>query len=403
MSEFIGQELSGRRILLGITGGIAAYKGAELVRGLRRAGAEVRVVLTQAGAEFVSPMTLQALSGNSVRQALFDPEHEAAMGHIELARWAELVLVAPASADFIARLRAGMADDLLATLCLATTAPIVLAPAMNRQMWQAAATQDNVSKLLQRGIAIVGPAEGEQACGEVGPGRMLEPEELLEACIGHFSAGPLAGRKVTITAGPTREALDPVRYISNHSSGKMGFAIAAAAAAMGATVRLVAGPVGLATPAGVQRIDVADAQQMLEAVLADPGDIFIGCAAVADYRPSAVAQEKMKKQAEHLTLELVRNPDILATVAALPQPPFTVGFAAETEQLEDHARAKLEAKRLDMIAANWVGERANGGGFNSEDNALQLFWKGGGQELASAAKTVLARQLVGIVAERYLE
>ncbi len=394
--------LSGRRILLGITGGIAAYKGAELVRGLRRAGAEVRVVMTRAAGEFVTPMTLQALSGNPVRQALFDPEHEAAMGHIELARWAELVLVAPASADFIARLSAGMADDLLATLCLATTAPLMLAPAMNQQMWLAAATRANVATLQQRSVQLLGPAEGEQACGELGPGRMLEPAELVEACIHHFVGGPLAGVRVTISAGPTREAMDPVRFISNHSSGKMGFAIAAAAAALGAKVRLVAGPVALATPAGVERIDVEDAAQMLEAVLADPGEIFIGCAAVADYRPLAPAAEKIKKQTDHFNIELVRNPDILASVAALPKAPFTVGFAAETEQLEAHARGKLEAKGLDMVAGNWVGERAQGLGFNSEDNALQLFWKGGGQTLALAPKTILAHQLMAVIAERYL-
>jgi phosphopantothenoylcysteine decarboxylase/phosphopantothenate--cysteine ligase len=402
MSESTTQGLGGRCILLGITGGIAAYKSAELVRGLRRAGAEVRVVMTRAAGEFVSPMTLQALSGNPVRQALFDPEHEAAMGHIELARWAELVLVAPASADFIARLAAGLADDLLATLCLATTAPLMLAPAMNRQMWQAAATRANVATLQRRGVDLLGPAEGEQACGEIGPGRMLEPQELIDSCLGHFADGALSEVKVTITAGPTREALDPVRFISNHSSGRMGFAIAAAAAALGARVRLVAGPVALPTPPGVERIDVEDAAQMLDAVLAGPGEIFIGCAAVADYRPLAATPEKMKKHAERLSIELVRNPDILATVAALPERPFCVGFAAETEQLEAHARGKLEAKGLDMIAANWVGERACGGGFNSEENALQLFWKGGTEALASAPKTLLARRLMAVIAQRYL-
>ncbi len=401
MNDIHAQVLSGRRILLGISGGIAAYKSAEIVRGLRRAGAEVRVVMTRAAAEFIKPMTLQALSGNPVREALFDPGHEAAMGHIELARWAELVLVAPASADFIARMTAGMADDLLATLCLATTAPIMLAPAMNQQMWQAAASRNNVATLQQRGVEFVGPAAGEQACGEIGPGRMQEPEELVDACVRHFTNGPLTGVRVTITAGPTREALDPVRFISNHSSGKMGFAIAAAAAALGARVRLVAGPVSLATPAGVERINVEDAEGMLKVVLADPGEIFIGCAAVADYRPAATAPEKMKKQAEQISIELVRNPDILATVAALPEAPFTVGFAAETEQLETYARGKLVAKRLDMSAANWVGERATGGGFNSDDNALQLFWDGGGQLLEFAAKTQLAQQLMTVVAERY--
>jgi phosphopantothenoylcysteine decarboxylase / phosphopantothenate---cysteine ligase len=401
MSDISGQGLAGRHILLGITGGIAAYKSAELVRGLRRAGAEVRVVMTRAASEFITPMTLQALSGNPVREGLFDPAHEAAMGHIELARWADMVVVAPASADFIARLAAGMADDLLATLCLATTSPLLLAPAMNQQMWQAAATRANVATLQQRGARLVGPAEGEQACGEVGPGRMVEPEQLVEACQRHFSAGPLAGVRVTITAGPTREALDPVRFISNHSSGKMGFAIAAVAAALGARVRLVAGPVSLATPAGVERIDVESAAEMLEAVLADPGEIFIGCAAVADYRPASAEAEKIKKQSEQMSIALVRNPDILATVAALPNAPFTVGFAAETEQLENHARGKLEAKGLDMIAANWVGERA-AGGFNSDDNALQLYWAGGEMRLELAPKTVLAKQLMTVITERYL-
>jgi phosphopantothenoylcysteine decarboxylase/phosphopantothenate--cysteine ligase len=401
MSESSKQGLAGRRILLGVTGGIAAYKGAELVRGLKKAGAEVRVVMTRAAGEFVTPMTLQALSGNPVRQGLFDPAHEAAMGHIELARWAELVLVAPASADFLARLAAGMADDLLATLCLATDAPIWLAPAMNRQMWQAPATCANAETLRQRDVVLLGPAEGEQACGEVGAGRMLEPEALVAACAEHFRSGPLYGVAVTVTAGPTREAIDPVRYISNHSSGKMGFAIAAAAAAMGARVRLVAGPVTLPTPAGVTRVDVESAAQMLEAVLDAPGDIFIACAAVADYRAAQVAGEKVKKQAGEMQLQLVRNPDILATVAALPQPPFTVGFAAETERLEEHARGKLTAKGLDMIAANWVGARAGGAGFNSEENALQLYWQDGERTLERAVKPQLARRLMAVVAERY--
>jgi len=401
MSDSIENRLAGRRILLGVTGGIAAYKAAELVRGLKKAGAEVRVVMTRAAGEFVTPLTLQALSGNPVRQALFDPAHEAAMGHIELARWADLVLVAPASADFMARLTAGMADDLLATLCLATTAPVWLAPAMNQQMWQAAVTRGNANILQQRGVILLGPAEGEQACGEIGPGRMVEPDALVQACIKHFSSGPLAGVAVTITAGPTREALDPVRFISNHSSGKMGFAVAAAAAAMGAQVRLVAGPVSLPSPAAVTRIDVESASEMLAAVMAAPGDIFIACAAVADYRSEQVEGEKIKKQAGELELKLVRNPDILATVASLDKPPFTVGFAAETEQLEEHARIKLDAKGLDMIAANWVGERAAGGGFNSETNALELYWCNGGESLPSMAKSELARELMRVVAERY--
>lgn len=404
MSEHSHHNLAGRRVLLGVSGGIAAYKAAELVRGMKKAGAEVRVVLTRAAGEFVTPMTLQALSGNPVRSELFDPAHEAAMGHIELARWAELILVAPASADIMARLAAGMADDLLATLCLASEAPLLLAPAMNRQMWLAAATRSNAATLEARGVQLLGPAEGEQACGESGPGRMLEPEQLLAACDEHFADGPLAGINVTVTAGPTREAIDPVRYISNHSSGKMGFAVAAAAAAMGARVRLVAGPVSLPTPVGVARIDVQSAAQMLEAVLAAPGQIFIACAAVADYRPGTVAAEKIKKHSGEMALGLERNPDILATVAALEQGrPFCVGFAAETERLEEHARAKLRAKKLDMIAANWVGERAAGGGFNSDDNALELYWDDGGESLPRTEKGELARELMRRVAARFVE
>jgi phosphopantothenoylcysteine decarboxylase/phosphopantothenate--cysteine ligase len=393
--------LSNKRILLGITGGIAAYKAAELVRGLRQAGAEVRVVMTRAATAFITPMTLQALSGHPVRSELFDPQHEAAMGHIELARWADIILVAPASADFIARLATGMADDLLATLCLATTAPIAVAPAMNQQMWAAPATVENAGRLRQRGIRIFGPAEGEQACGEHGQGRMLEPSELLEQLAAGFATSELEGVRVTVTAGPTREAIDPVRFLSNRSSGRMGFAIATAAAEAGARVRLVAGPVGLVTPPGVERINVETAAQMLDAVLADPGEIFIACAAVADYRPVTAAQNKIKKDSEHLELSLQRNPDILATVSALSEAPFTVGFAAETDNLEGHARAKLESKDLDMIAANWVGERALGGGFDSDTNALALYWPGGEKELPNSSKQVLARRLIAVVAERF--
>lgn len=393
--------LANKHILLGVTGGIAAYKAAELVRGLQQAGAEVRVVMTRGATAFITPMTLQALSGYPVRTELFDPEHEAAMGHIELARWADAVLVAPASADFMARLAAGMADDLLTTLCLATAAPLALAPAMNRQMWLAAATVENARRLQQRGVRLFGPAEGDQACGESGPGRMVEPVELIEGLSTLFTSGVLSGVAVTVTAGPTREAVDPVRFISNRSSGRMGYAIAAAAAEAGAQVRLVTGPVSLATPAGVERVEVETAEQMLEAVMVDPGDIFIGCAAVADYRPLEAAQSKIKKSAGEITLTLQRNPDILATVSGLPNAPFTVGFAAETDELESHARSKLKAKGVDMIAANWVGQRAAGGGFDSETNALSLFWEGGGQALPKAAKSRLARQLIGVIAERF--
>lgn len=399
-SECSHFSLAGRHVLLGVTGGIAAYKAAELVRGLTGEGAEVRVVMTRAAEQFITPMTLQALSGNPVRQGLFDPQHEAAMGHIELARWAELVLVAPASADFLARLSAGMADDLLATLCLATAAPIMVAPAMNQQMWRAAATRENVATLQRRGIQVIGPAVGEQACGDDGPGRMIEPAELLANCIEHFASGPLSGVRVTVTAGPTREALDPVRYISNHSSGKMGFAVAAEAAAMGAEVRLIAGPVALATPAGVDRVDVTSAAEMLKATLAAPGDIFIGCAAVADYRPQTIAAEKIKKQGNDVTLSLQQNPDILASVAALSPAPFTVGFAAETENLKQHALDKLQRKGLDMIAANQVGA-ASSGGFNSDDNALEIYWSGGGTSLPLMDKTTLAQRLLEVVVQRY--
>ncbi len=398
-------ELNGKRVLLGISGGIAAYKAAALVRLLRAAGAEVQVVMTRAAREFITPMTLQALSGKPVRCELFDAEHEAAMGHIELARWADAILIAPASADLMARLAAGMADDLLTTLCLASEAPLYLAPAMNQAMWRHPATQDNAARLQRRGVTLWGPAEGEQACGDQGPGRMLEPEQLLSHLIKALAPRErlLEGLAVTITAGPTREGLDPVRFISNHSSGRMGFACAAAAAELGARVRLVAGPVSLPTPSGVERVDVESAEQMREAVLAAPGAIFIATAAVADYRPRLSVDEKIKKGSESMDLELVRNPDILAEVAALQfGRPFCVGFAAETDNLVAHARAKLEGKGLDMVAANWVGERAEGGGFNSEENALELFWADGTESLPRAPKTELASALLARIAERYL-
>lgn len=385
---------------MGVTGGIAAYKAPDLVRQLRAVGAEVRVVTTAAAEAFVTPLTLQTVSGHPVRSRLLSPEAEAGMDHIELARWADAVLVAPATADFMARLAAGFADDLLSTLCLATAAPIAVAPAMNRQMWQAEATRHNARVLVGRGVRLFGPAEGEQACGEVGPGRMQEPSELVEALAGLFEPGLLEGLRVVITAGPTREAVDPVRYLSNRSSGKMGFALARAAAEAGARVTLVAGPVGLPTPAGVERIDVESAQQMLEAVQARPCEIFIGAAAVADYRPVRPAEQKIKKAQAELTLELERNPDILATVAAGAERPFTVGFAAETEDLEGYALGKLRAKRLDMIAANWVGPGA-AGGFDSEDNALEVFWEQGRISLPLEGKLSLARALVELIGRRF--
>ncbi len=395
-------KLNGKRILLGVTGGIAAYKAAELVRLLKKGGAEVQVVMTRAAKEFITPMTLQALSGREVRQELFDPVHEAAMGHIELARWADLILVAPASAHLLARLSAGMADDLLTTLCLAAASPIAVAPAMNQQMWLNPATRENVRRLEGNGVHIWGPAEGEQACGETGPGRMLEPEELLRRVEDYFADGPLQGVRVLMTAGPTREPMDPVRFVGNRSSGKMGFALARAFVAAGAEVTLVSGPVALDTPAGVARVDVETALEMQQAVQARVAecDIFVACAAVADYRPQESAQQKIKKGRERMEIALVRNPDILAEVAALSDAPFTVGFAAETERLREHAEEKRRAKGVNMIAANRVG--AEEGGFERDENALSVFWEGGSRELALAGKQQLANELVSLITENYL-
>lgn len=393
--------MQGKRILLGVTGGIAAYKCPDLVRRLRERGAEVQVVMTGAAREFVTPATFQAVSGRPVRTDLWDAAAEAAMGHIELARWADLVLIAPGTADFIARLAVGLADDLLSTLCLATQAPIAVAPAMNHVMWANAATRDNVATLQRRGITVLGPGEGDQACGEVGEGRMLEPLELAERASMLLSgAGPLRGRRVLITAGPTRERIDPVRFISNRSSGKMGFAVAQAAREAGAEVILVCGPVSLPTPAGIRRIDVESAGDMLNAVLGevDRADIFISTAAVADYRPAHAADQKIKKTSDRMDLNMERTPDVLATVAARPDRPFVVGFAAETESVEQNARAKLMKKNLDMIAANEVGHDK---AFDCEDNQLVVLWRTGRRELAKASKMTLARQLVALVAESY--
>jgi phosphopantothenoylcysteine decarboxylase/phosphopantothenate--cysteine ligase len=392
--------LTGKHILLGVTGGIAAYKSAELVRQLRLSGAVVRVVMTTAAVEFITPLTLQALSGNPVHTDLLDPAAEAAMGHIELARWADALLVAPATADFIARVAEGRANDLLAAVCLACDAPVAVAPAMNRAMWENPATGENLATLQTRNIRVLGPAEGLQACGETGPGRMLEPEELVAGLSGMFHTGVLAGRRVLVTAGPTREAIDPVRYLSNHSSGRMGFAVATAAAEAGAAVTLISGPVSLATPAGVQRIDVESAADMYAAVMqaVTVADIFISVAAVADYRPATVAPQKLKKESAENSLDLIRNPDILAAVAALPDAPFTAGFAAETEAVETHAQAKRLAKGVDMIAANRVGA---GLGFDSEENALHVFWEAGEQVLPVTGKGKLARQLLDLVAEQF--
>ncbi|MBL1376143.1 bifunctional phosphopantothenoylcysteine decarboxylase/phosphopantothenate--cysteine ligase CoaBC [Zobellella iuensis] len=398
--------LTGKRIVIGITGGIAAYKSAELVRRLKERGAEVRVVMTESAKAFITPLTLQAVSGEPVSDSLLDPAAEAGMGHIELARWAELLLLAPASANTLARLAAGLADDLLTTLCLATPAQVAVAPAMNQQMYRHAATQANLATLAGRGLAIWGPAQGEQACGDVGPGRMLEPMELVAEVERHFApkARPLAGVKLMLTAGPTREALDPVRFISNHSSGKMGFALAAAALELGAEVTLVSGPVGLATPAGVARIEVESARQMHRAVMEHIAEqqIFIACAAVADYAPKTVAEQKIKKTAsDTLVIELTKNPDIVAEVAALPNKPFTIGFAAETRDVEKYARDKLSRKGLDMIAANDVAKA--GQGFNSDDNALTVFWPQGRTDLPLAGKTLLARHLMTLIADQYHE
>ncbi len=392
--------LAGEHILLGVTGGIAAYKAAVLVRRLREAGAEVRVVMTPAACAFITPLTLQALSGHPVRSELLDPDAEAGMDHIELARWAERILVAPASADFMARLAHGMAGDLLSTLCLATGAPIILAPAMNQGMWRNAATQANAALLRERGVQLLGPALGDQACGETGPGRMLEPEEIV-AALPRDVDGPLAGVPVLLTAGPTREAIDPVRFVGNRSSGRMGYALAAALAELGAKVCLVSGPVHLAAPTRVERVMVESAAQMQRTVMQRVADyrIFVATAAVADYRPRDPAGEKIKKQHDELSLQMVKNPDILAQVAARSDAPFTVGFAAETGRLEEYAGAKLRDKGLDMIAANRVG--TGRGGFESEDNALLVLWPGGRQELPMMPKPDLARRLAGIIAERY--
>jgi phosphopantothenoylcysteine decarboxylase / phosphopantothenate---cysteine ligase len=395
--------LKGRRVLLGIGGGIAAYKAAPLVRLLRGEGAEVRVVMTEAATRFITPLTLQALSGNPVRLGLFDAEQEAAMGHIELARWAELVLIAPATADLLARLAHGLADDLLTTLCLATNAPLAVAPAMNHQMWGHPATQANVRLLAGRGAAVWGPAEGAQACGESGPGRLLEPEALLQQVRERFRAGPLAGVRVLLTAGPTREPIDPVRYVGNRSSGKMGYALAAAFRNAGAAVELISGPVALGAPPGVSCIRVETALEMHAAVLARVTgcDLFVGCAAVADYRPAMPAAGKIKKDEAELRLTLVRNPDILAEVAALPRPPFTVGFAAETERLEEQAEAKRRRKGVDVIAANRVG--SGPGGFESEQNALIVLWEDGRAELPLSPKAELADTLVTLLTKLYYE
>jgi phosphopantothenoylcysteine decarboxylase/phosphopantothenate--cysteine ligase len=393
--------LANKQILLGVTGGIAAYKSADLVRRLQDAGASVQVVMTPAAQEFITPLTLQALSGNPVHTHLLDPEAEAGMGHIQLARWADLVLIAPATADFIARLTQGMGNDLLSSICLATAAPIALAPAMNQGMWRNAATQANLELLRKRDIHIFGPAEGGQACGDIGPGRMLEPLQLVDAAASLFAPGSLAGKKVVITAGPTREALDPVRYLSNQSSGKMGYALAQAAAEAGARTILISGPTQLPTPARVNRIDVISAADMHAASLqeAQDCDLFIAAAAVADYRPEQVAAQKIKKGTEDtLTLTLVKNPDIVASVAALEPKPYTVGFAAESENLLEYARVKLARKNLDMVVANNISDHHIG--FNSDDNAVTLVDKNNVTDISQRSKQQLARELIALFAQK---
>lgn len=402
------QTLAGKKILLGISGGIAAYKCAELTRRLIERGAQVQVVMTHAAKEFITPLTMQAVSGRPVSDSLLDPAAEASMGHIELAKWADLVLLAPATADLIARMAAGMGNDLLTTLILATDAPVAVSPAMNQQMYRNIATQENIATLARRGMTIWGPAAGEQACGDIGPGRMLEPMQLVNHCETFFQAdslqtSPLQGKSILITAGPTREAIDPVRYITNHSSGKMGYAIAQAAAKLGADVTLISGPVNLATPQQVQRIDVESASDMYQTVMqhAQSHDVFISCAAVADYRPQIVADQKIKKtdDSEQMTLTMVKNPDIVASVAAMTEHrPLTVGFAAETQDVEKYARNKLINKNLDMICANDVS--VAGQGFNSNDNALTVYWQGGEQALPLSSKAELARALMLLINDK---
>ncbi|QLE96306.1 bifunctional phosphopantothenoylcysteine decarboxylase/phosphopantothenate--cysteine ligase CoaBC [Neptunomonas phycophila] len=394
--------LTNKQVILGITGGIAAYKSAELTRHLKAAGADVRVVMTPAATEFITPLTLQALSGNPVHTQLLDPEAEAGMGHIELARWADIMVIAPASADFMARLASGMGNDLLTTLCLATDAPICLAPAMNQAMWRSAQTQRNAETLSAQGIKLWGPGIGDQACGDTGPGRMLEPLDIAARTAASFETGSLAGLRLTITAGPTREPLDPVRYISNHSSGKMGFSLAQAAVSAGAHVTLISGPVNLKTPDHVTRININSAQDMLQAAESDAAqcDIFIACAAVADYRPSAVAEHKIKKGKEEIMeLHLIKNPDIVATIASKVNAPFTVGFAAETRDIVSYAQDKLVRKKLDLIIANDVSRTDIG--FNSDDNAVTLVTADQVTELPMMRKRQLATSLIDHIAQLY--
>lgn len=392
--------IANKRILLGVSGGIAAYKSAELLRLLLKAGAEVEVMMTASAQTFITPLTFQALNNRPVHTDASDTEVDSGMAHIELARWADLIVVAPATANRLAKLAQGMADDLLGSVCLASQARLVVAPAMNQQMWANHSTQHNIASLRQWGIEVLQPDSGEQACGDIGPGRMQEPAAIVETINTLFETGLLQGKKVVITAGPTREAIDPVRYISNHSSGKMGYAIARAAAEAGARVVLISGPVNLTAPERVSTHHVNSALEMFAAVNGQTGDadLFIATAAVADYRVAQPASQKLKKDSNTLQLELVANPDILAHVAGQPGAPFCVGFAAETENLEQYALDKLQRKGLQMIAANNVAKP--GQGFNAEDNELQVFWPGGKQKLELASKTRIAQQLIEIIAEK---
>ena len=396
------QILQDKKIVLGISGGIAAYKTPELVRRLKDQGADIRVVMTEGAKAFITPLTLQAVSGNHVADSLLDTQAELAMGHIELAKWADLIIIAPATADIIARISAGMANDLLTTICLATSAPIAIAPAMNQQMWHAAATQANVTTLTERNLQIWGPGSGEQACGDLGLGRMLEVDELVALTCDFFSDKYLQGQHWIITAGPTREAIDPVRYISNHSSGKMGYAIAHAALRAGAKVTLISGPVNLSAPVGCQLISVTSAEEMHQAALniAPQGTTFVACAAVADYRVANIANQKIKKNNDAMHLELVKNHDIVADVARLPNRPFMVGFAAETQNVEEYARGKLISKNLNLIAANNVAK--SGQGFNSDDNALTLYSAIDKTEIPLASKQIVAQKLVSLINQHYL-
>lgn len=391
--------LSGKKLLVGITGGIAAYKAAEVVRRLKELNTDVQVVMTKAAQEFITPLTLQAVSGNPVRTHLFDSAAEAAMGHIELARWADAILIVPASADFIAHLAHGFASDLLSTLCLATTAPIIVVPAMNQQMWLNRITQKNILFLRQQGIHFFGPADGGQACGEFGPGRMMEPAEITKFLISLLTPKILTGKKIVITAGPTREYLDPVRYLTNRSSGKMGFALAQAASESGAEVTLITGPVNLPTPYQVKRIDIESAAEMFTMVKKqiDGCDIFIGAAAVADYQCKNIATQKIKKTSDELKLSLTKNPDILAHVAKQKKHPFTVGFSAETENLIAHAKQKLSAKKLDLVIANSV--TGSDTGFDSDYNQCIALWNKGQQEFARSLKSELAIKLILLIAK----